>query len=56
MIKLLAFLFAGCWHKWAIIHEGPLFDGDNVKRGRPIGRWYDLQCERCGTVKHKEAL
>ena len=48
MIKLLAFLWCGCWHKWAILKNGPIVCG-----GQHIGNYYELQCERCGDVKSR---
>ena len=38
-----------CNHKWKIIKTGPV-TGDNNTR---IGYYYDLQCEKCGTISEK---
>lgn len=53
MIKLIAFLFTGCWHKWKIIHEARVVDDSGEKR---VGQAYILQCERCGIVKRKDCV
>lgn len=53
MIKLLQFLFHGCWHKWKIIDKHTVdYKGD-------FSAWtadrYILQCEHCGKIKAKIA-
>ena len=50
MIRLIAFLFTGCWHKWVLketitIREKGL--------DHPYGYTYVLQCEHCGNIKGK---
>lgn len=44
MIRLISFLFTGCWHKWAVFRTGPV---------RPQGDWFYLRCEKCGNLKSK---
>ena len=51
MIRLLEFLFSGCWHKWTILNQGALYEDNRDKL--PIGRWVTLRCEKCGDVKRK---
>ena len=53
MLKLISFLFTGCWHRWSILKEISLFD-TNVSSTRPIGVRYILQCTKCGIVKGKD--
>ena len=43
MIKLLQFLWSGCWHKWEIKAEHSLSD-DSGNRGTRI----NCRCEKCG--------
>jgi hypothetical protein len=53
MIKLIGFLYSGCWHKWKII------DRQKVDYKGEFSSWtadrYVLQCEHCGNVKAKVA-
>ena len=46
MLKLIAFLFTGCWHKWETVSTHKL-SGDGA-----IGIRYMMKCTRCG--KHKK--
>lgn len=55
MIRLLAFLFAGCWHRWEVIAHGPLvINNSETGRVRSRGHYYTLQCKRCGAIKRKD--
>lgn len=49
MIQLLAFLWSGCWHRWKIIHTIRVFE--TATSNHPCAHRYELQCERCGSVK-----
>ena len=56
MIRLLSFLFTGCWHQWKIIEVNNIMTrsvltGANLSQS---GTQYILQCEKCGNVKGKE--
>jgi len=51
MLKLLAFLWSGCWHKWSILKTGPV-----TVEGVKAGSYYELQCQRCGDVKCRSML
>lgn len=51
MSKLLDFLFHGCWHKWKILHEVPVWDADMPDAKRPMGYKFICQCEKCGQPK-----
>jgi len=53
MIKVIGFLFSGCWHKWKIIHQDVLQYNDFGSSGTCIN--YTLQCEHCGNIKTKAA-
>ena len=53
MIKLIGFLFSGCWHKWKIIHDENVDYRDDFSSGTATR--YILQCECCGNVKAKLA-
>lgn len=56
MLKLLAFLWTGCWHKWKILHERHVYEaGKSKSNSYPVYTRYELQCERCGTIKGKNA-
>lgn len=50
MVRILAFLWSGCWHKWAIINQARVFDGGK-RDDMPTYHRYFLQCERCGKVR-----
>lgn len=52
MLKLLAFLWSGCWHKWeftggttAVYEEG----------SRPAYLKYRYRCEKCGRIREFRA-
>lgn len=47
MIKLLQFLWTGCWHKWECDGRGPFTDS----RGENIGYYYIFHCVKCN--RHK---
>ena len=56
MIRLLSFLFTGCWHKWEIIETYNVMTR-SVLSGANLGQCgtrYILQCGKCGNVKGKE--
>ncbi len=54
MIRLIGFLFSGCWHKWKIIDKGVYhYSNDMGDSGKCIQ--YTLQCEHCGNIKTKLA-
>ena len=54
MMKLLAFLWSGCWHRWKIIGRSNVFEhGRGPKDALPVNIDFTLQCERCGTVRRK---
>jgi hypothetical protein len=51
--KLFALLYGRqyCAHKWVVLLHGEI--GDSY--GRTIGRYFDLQCEKCGDIKRKNS-
>lgn len=53
MIKLIGFLFSGCWHKWKIINQETVNYSSEFSKGTAVR--YTLQCEHCGAIKAKLA-
>jgi hypothetical protein len=53
MIRLISFLFTGCFHKWKVIDKA-MVNYDNEWSSGTAPR-YTLQCEHCGCVKSKLA-
>lgn len=55
MLRLLAFLWSGCWHKWETIQRVNIYSAENVGQHRrlPTGFRYELRCQNCGIVKGK---
>jgi hypothetical protein len=53
MIKLIGFLFSGCWHKWKIINTQVVHYNTEFSSG--TAPRYILQCEHCGNIKAKLA-
>lgn len=54
-MRLLAFLWSGCWHEWEIIGKVDLFgDGFGNMTDLPTSRRYELQCKKCGDVKARK--
>lgn len=51
MIRLIQFLWSGCWHKWAIHSECALVRGEFVR-----GTAYHLKCERCGEMTFRRSI
>ena len=52
MIRLLQFLWSGCWHRWKAIRSIKTrhsYDGHYSHTTDD----YVLQCERCGNVKRR---
>ena len=52
MIRLLAFLWSGCWHTWEIHREVTLLRTPTSTL--PSGTRYELRCTKCGDMKQKE--
>lgn len=50
MVKLIAFLFSGCWHRWKVLREETL----RSVNSKAVGSRYHLQCQRCGNIKFKD--
>lgn len=53
MIKLIGFLFSGCWHKWKIIKTEVVKYDNDFSVGTAYR--YTLQCEHCGNIKTRIA-
>lgn len=53
MIKLIGFLFSGCWYKWKIINTEDVCYTNDFSSG--LANRYTLQCEHCGNIKTKWA-
>lgn len=49
MLKVLVFLWSGCWHKWSVAKAYRFFEREDDRI--PLGTAYDLQCDRCGNIK-----
>lgn len=50
MLRLLAFLWTGCFHKWETTRKIEVYEhGESM----PYASKYHLRCQRCGTVKCK---
>jgi hypothetical protein len=52
MINLLKFLIFGYIHKWKIYKETKIQDMNTGCKGIQ----YDLQCEKCGSIKFKASI
>lgn len=52
MLKLLSFLWSGCWHEWSTIETGLVVDrpGD-----LPSGRWWQQECAKCGQRRYRQS-
>lgn len=58
MLKLLAFLWTGCWHKWEF--TGGITKVYDVYYGGPLPefpsyREYRYRCEKCGIIREFRA-
>lgn len=51
MLKLIAFLFTGCWHDWKLKSTHGLH-GDGGARGLR----YMYQCTKCGRHKKQDVI
>lgn len=51
MLRLIAFLWTGCWHKWTIHETWRVFTRGHE---RPTAQTYVLRCDRCGQIKDKQ--
>lgn len=52
MMRLLSFLWSGCWHVWRTVGSGPY-----SKNGESVfvkGTYFVLRCEKCGEVKWRK--
>lgn len=52
MLKLLGFLFTGCFHKWKTIDKHKVEYRTDFSSG--VHDRYVLQCEKCGNIKKKD--
>lgn len=52
MIKLIAFLITGCWHKWTTEKMVALHSKDTGAQGTRVY----LKCERCGDWKNRDMI
>jgi hypothetical protein len=50
MLRLIQFLFSGCFHKWETIGQADVID---ARRGGISHVRFYLKCERCGNIKIK---
>jgi len=48
MIRLLQFLFQGCWHKYDIIKKTRIMEKQTDTL--PIYTRYTVRCEKCGRI------
>lgn len=51
MIRLIRFLFSGCFHKWEIHAKGVY--KYNMVGNRGVGTYYTMRCSKCGEMKEK---
>ena len=51
--KLFALLHGRqyCEHKWVVLQSGAIGN----PYGQTVGRFFDLQCEKCGDIKRKNS-
>lgn len=49
MIKLLQFLWHGCWHNWVHDSTGKKETYD----GRPNGQYYIYKCSKCSRIEER---
>ena len=54
MIRLLQFLWSGCWHEWEVIQTVKLNWSDDFG-GEGTCTRYNLQCKKCGNIKTHDA-
>lgn len=57
MLKLLAFLWTGCWHKWKFTggHSEVYESLQAEARGLRAYTKYRYRCERCGIIREFRA-
>lgn len=48
MIKILQFLWHGCWHNWELSSTGA-----KSIDGRPNGLYYIYKCSKCDRVEER---
>ncbi len=54
MMKLLAFLWTGCWHRW-IATGGRTDMYETSASSRPIYSKYRYRCEKCHRIREFRA-
>ena len=55
MLKLIAFLFTGCWHNWDLKSTTNLIRHVSDGGGR-AGVRYMYQCTKCGRPKKQDII
>lgn len=51
MLRLIAFLITGCWHKWDTVESGTVHRSIN---GQTVGLWWHERCHRCGVNRYRK--
>lgn len=54
MLKLLSFLWTGCWHDWKATYPVTITEWDSARHKTVIvarGQYYE--CTKCGRVKRE---
>lgn len=50
MLRLLEFLWTGCWHKWETIETGCYVEEPG---GLGWGLWFHERCTKCGINRQR---
>lgn len=56
MIKLISFLFTGCWHRWNVIDQISVYKNNHDENIRASYVIYVLKCNSCGDLKQKKTI
>lgn len=46
--KFWNFLFKCCEHKWEVVDKGNILNDGEI-----VGKYYHLQCSKCGDIKER---
>ncbi len=55
MLKLLNFLWTGCWHEWAEHRRGPYTRKDDFG-GYREGAYVIYSCAKCGRLRQETSV
>ena len=48
MLKIIQFLWHGCWHDWKFLGSGTLVSGTKT-----VGQYYAYQCSKCSRIEER---